>query len=600
MINRWRHHTFAWALLICASQWLQSVVAADETLSLKVVVERNVPVPMRDGVVLRANVFRPDRGGPYPVLVMRTPYGKMNGGANQYVKAGYIVVSQDARGRYDSDGSWESFVRFETHDAEDGFDTVQWAAKLPGSSGKVGTFGASYNAFLQWRLAALQPPSLKAMAAFSIPARYIDLEGPGTIRPGRRLHWWVTTMSPDMRRKANRAGIHSKTEMRKVWDESESKRWLQFLPYLDLPQQACEDETEAFRYWLKNPHSDPWKLQEDAKQIEVPNLNLIGWYDHCNGNMLLDRTIMNESASETARTGSRTIIGPWAHARRRSYGNIDFGPAADLNAVALEIRWFDYWLKEKPNGIDSTAPVRIFVMGDNQWRDEQHWPLQRAAKKVLYLTSGGNANTPAGDGSLTDDKTAMGRDRFTYDPTDPVPSLHGPALVQIPSDQRSLADRRDILVYQTEPLDQRIEITGNPVVELFASSSAPDTDFFVRLIDVTPDGIERDVSLGMVRARYRNGLDKPSLITPGEVVKYTIRMNPTSNAFLPGHRLRLDITSSDFPNYDRNHNTAADQNGDATLKTADQTIHHGGRYSTRIILPWIANEGPATVIPKFQ
>jgi len=150
MMNRQRHHILSWTLLLCVSHWLQSVVAADETLSLKVETERNVPVPMRDGVVLRANVFRPDRGGPYPVLVMRTPYGKMNGGADRYVKAGYIVVSQDARGRYDSDGTWESFVRFETHDAEDGFDTVEWAAKLPGSSGKVGTFGQSYNAFLQW------------------------------------------------------------------------------------------------------------------------------------------------------------------------------------------------------------------------------------------------------------------------------------------------------------------------------------------------------------------------------------------------------------------------------------------------------------------
>ncbi len=569
------------------------VLLAADSPELTVVTERDVAVTMRDGVVLRANVFRPDRGGPYPVLVMRTPYGKRSGGVDRYVKAGYIVVSQDARGRYASDGKWESFVRFETHDGEDGYDTVEWAARLPGSTGKVGTFGASYNAFLQWRLAPLRPPSLVAMAAFSIPARYTDLEGPGTIRPGRRMHWWVTNMAPDMRRKTDRPGTHTNGEMRKLWNAGDSKNWLYFLPWLDLPQGAFEDETEFVQYWLKHPHTDPWKLHEGVPEIAVPNLDIIGWYDHCNGDMLLNRAMMNEAKTEIARNGSRTIIGPWAHVGRGAtgYGKVKFGPNARLDPVAMELRWFDYWLKGKQNGIDKTAPVRIFITGDNQWRDEQQWPLERAKEKILYLTSDGQANTPTGDGKLVAGKPETARqDEFTYDPTDPVPSLHGPSLFQIPTDQRPLANRQDILVYQTEPLDERIEVTGNPVVELYAASSAPDTDFFVRLIDVAPDGMERDVSMGMVRARYRHGLDKPSLIEPGKVVQYTIRMNATSNAFLPGHRLRLDVTSSDFPNYDRNHNTAADQNADAELKTVEQTVHHGGEYATKVILPWIVEE----------
>lgn len=564
--------------------------AAPDTEPLKVVTELNVPVRMRDGVVLRANVFRPDRGGPYPVLVLRTPYQKPGRGMDRFVKAGYIVVTQDARGRFASDGKWESFVRFETHDAEDGYDTVQWAAKLPGSNGKVGTFGASYNAFLQWRLAALRPPALKAMAAFSIPARYTDLEGPGTIRPGRRLHWWVTSMSPDMRHRAGRDGIQTKAEARKQWDAGQSEKWLNFLPWLELPQAACEDETEPVRYWLRHPQTDPWKLQEGVPKIEVPNLNMIGWCDHCNGNMLLDKAIMSQAATPTAREGSRTIVGPWAHSKRRKYGNIDFGPSAQLDLVDLQIRWFDYWLKGKPNGIKKTSPWRIFVMGENKWRDEPAWPLERAEEKILYLASGGQANTPTGDGSLVSTPAKPGMDQFTYDPNDPVPSLHGPALQVCPTDQRPLAKRRDILVYQTPPLKERVEITGNPKVELYAASSAPDTDFFARLVDVAPDGMARDISLGMVRARYRKGLDRPELIEPGKVVKYTIQMDPTSNAFLPGHRIRLDITSSDFPNYDRNHNTATDQNADATLKVAKQTIHHGGDVATRVILPWIPNE----------
>lgn len=561
----------------------------DETLN--VITQRDVAVPMRDGVVLRANVFRPDRGGPYPVLVLRTPYGKPSGGMDRYVIAGYIVVTQDARGRYASDGEWESFLRFTTHDAEDGYDTVEWAAKLPGSSGKVGTFGASYNAFLQWRLAALRPPSLQAMAAFSIPARYTDLEGPGTIRPGRRLHWWVTSMSPEMRRRSGREGTHTKSAARKLWNEGESQTWLNYLPWQELPQAACEDETEAVQYWLNNPHTDPWQLQAGVPQIEVPNLNMVGWCDHCNGNMLLDKAIMSQASTTQAREGSRTIVGPWAHSKRRKYGNIDFGPQAQLDTVGLEIRWFDYWLKGKQNGIEQTAPWRIFVMGENQWRDEQEWPVKRAEEKILFITSDGAANTPSGDGTLVASKPATpGTDEFTYDPNDPVPSLHGPGLQVCPTDQRPLAKRQDILVYQSPPLEERWEVTGNPTVELHASSSMPDTDFFVRLIDVAPDGMARDISLGMVRARYRHGLDQPQLIEPDKIVKYTIPMDPTSNAFLPGHRIRLDITSSDFPNYDRNHNTAADQNDDAKLQVAKQTVHHGGVHATRVILPWIPNE----------
>ncbi len=586
------HHPAPWLTVsVCwLTLWLMcGVLVADQ---LQVITERDVAVPMRDGVVLRANVFRPDRGGPYPVLVLRTPYGKPSGGMDRRVKAGYIVVTQDARGRFASDGKWESFLRFETHDAEDGYDTVEWAAKLPNANGIVGTFGASYNAFLQWRLAALQPPSLKAMAAFSIPARYTDLEGPGTIRPGRRLHWWVTSMSPNMRQRAGRPGVNSKTEIKKLWNDGESEKWLNFLPWSELPRDACEDETEFVQAWLKEPHTDPWKLHEDVKSIKVPNLNLIGWCDHCNGNMLLDQTIRSDAATEAARTGSRTLIGPWSHSKRRKYGNIDFGEAAAVDSVDLEIRWFDYWLKGKDTGIDKMSSYQIFVMGENKWRDEESWPLTRALERTLYLASDGAANTPAGDGRLVSAKpTRAGGDRFEFDPNDPVPSLHGAPLYVIPTDQRPLAQRKDIVVYQSEPLSERIEVTGNPRVELFAESSAPDTDFFVRLIDVAPDGMARDVSLGMVRARYRNGLDQPSLIEPGQVIRYTIEMDPMSNAFQPGYRIRLDITSSDFPNYDRNHNTAADQNADAELKIAQQTIYHGVDQATRIVLPYIQRDG---------
>jgi putative CocE/NonD family hydrolase len=339
-------------------------------------VERDMPATMRDGIVLRADVYRPVGDGPFPVLVERTPYGKQGLHPEALAKAGYIVVCQDARGRYASDGKFESFYRDQTHDAEDGYDTVEWAARLPGSTGKVGTFGASYNAFLQWRLAALRPPSLVAMSAQTIPARLTDLEGPGTIRPGRRLLWFFGTISPDLRRRAGREPPHTGADARKLWDAGEGEKWLHFVPWQNLPQQIFEDEGEPVQAWLRQPSHDPWKLDQHCREVSVPNLDIVGWYDHCNGDMLLHRTMVKEAMTETARKGQHIIIGPWSHAARgkRAFGPIDFGPAAEMNVVDEEIRWFDYWLKGKSNGVDRDATVRIFVMGDNQWRDEPAWP----------------------------------------------------------------------------------------------------------------------------------------------------------------------------------------------------------------------------------
>jgi putative CocE/NonD family hydrolase len=521
------------------------------------------------------------------VLLMRTPYGKGGKNFNAQVRAGYVVICQDARGRYASDGQYESFVRAQTHDGEDGYDTVEWAAKLPYSNGRVGTFGASYNAFLQWKLAALRPPSLVAMAASSIAARYTDLEGPGAIRPGRRLLWWYGTMSPDLRQRSGRTGPQTTQAAAKLWAAGEGERLLNFLPWLDLPDSVFEDETQAVKAWLRHHEQDPWQLDRLCQEIAVPNLDVVGWYDHCNGSIELHHKMVAEGYNDVARRG-QLVIGPWSHSGRGNprQGKVNFGPAAKMDLTQAEIRWFDYWLKEEANGVDQQSPVRIFVMGANRWRDEPHWPPERATPREWFLSSGGHANTPAGDGSLNAiAPTTEGRDRYQYDPRDPVPTLWTPKLFTVPADQRAVAKRQDILVYQTEPLETELEVTGYPEVVLHASSSAPDTDFFARLIDVAPDGTAIDVAYGMVRARYRRGLDRPELLKPGEPTKFVIRLRPTSNLFLAGHRIRLDITSSDFPNYDRNHNTAADQNADATLETAEQTILHGPGFGSKLILP---------------
>jgi putative CocE/NonD family hydrolase len=552
---------------------------------------------MRDGTILQADVTRPKDGGPYPVLVNRTPYNRagQTKGAAKYARAGYIVVTQDCRGRYGSQGEYESLVRHETNNGPDGYDTVEWAAKLPGSTGKVGTYGASYNAYTQWKLAAEAPPSLVCMSAHSIPARYTDLEGQGAFRPGRRLQWWLATMSPDMRRRAGGEALSDRASSKELW-KNESDIWLHFLPWSELPRIFFEAETEHVNAWLEKPWEDPWKLHEGVPNVTVPNLNAIGWFDHCNGNLLLDKSIRAEAATEVARNGSRTIVGPWSHTGRGNtrVGKIEFGKNAKVNLFAEDIRWFNHWLKGEDTGVDKAPSYRLFVMGDNEWRDEDEWPLSRAKWKQLHLGGGGNANTPKGDGTLSfiepGDDVA---DTYKYDPENPVPTLYTGAAFTVPADHSPHADRKDILVYRGEPLKERLEVTGNPFVELYAATSAPDTDFFVRLIDEAPDGTNVDVAMGFVRCSYRRGpnvvaaLRAPTPIEPDKIYRYTIQMTPTSNAFLPGHRIRLDITSSDFPNYDRHHNTAGNQNFDAELVVATQTIHHGKTNPTRLVLPVI-------------
>ncbi len=556
--------------------------------ALEIKVEKDVAVPMRDGTILRADVYRPTTGGPYPVLVSRSPYGKPGGMA--HAKAGYIVVCQVTRGRYQSDGVYESFVRADTNEARDGYDTVEWAAKLPGSTGKVGTFGASYNSFVQWKLASLRPPSLVVMSAHSIPATMHELEGPGGIRPGRRLNWWYRTMSPDMRRREGDEEPHDRAGASKLWTAGKHKELMWTLPWTELPDAMFGHEAKVVKDWLRTPLDDPWRLPDCCPEIAVPNFDVVGWFDHCNGSIGLHRKMITDGKTEVARTRQRLVIGPWSHTGRggRRVGELDFGPAAAFNVRAQEIRWFDHWLKGKDNGVDKEPPVRIFVMGANKWRSEQEWPLARGVRRAFFLDSKGSANTPSGDGGLVSKAPAdNANDSYDYDPRNPVPTLWDARQFTVPADQAPLANRRDILVYQTSPLKKAIEATGYPEVTLFAASSAPDTDFFARLIDVAPDGVARDISVGVVRASKRHGLDRRDLLKPGEVTEFKIRLNPTSNLFQAGHRIRLDITSSDFPNFDRHHNTAANQNTDGRLVTARQTIHHGPRFRSRLDLPVI-------------
>jgi putative CocE/NonD family hydrolase len=554
---------------------------------LGIVSEMDVPVPMRDGVVLRANVFRPDAPGRFPGLLMRTPYGKPAGGMERYVRAGYVVVTQDTRGRYASEGQYRVFSEEHTGDAEDGYDSVEWLAAQPCCNGRVGTFGCSYNAWMQWQLARLRPPSLVAMAAYSIPVELTEVDWPGAFRPGRRIRWWLTTMAPDLRRREGLPPPHTAEHAQRIWDEIEHGRWLSFLPWRDITRHLPPSLAESVGRWLDNPAARPWRFDEAHHEVEVPNLDFSGWYDHCGGTIGHLAGMQQHARTPAAREQTKLIIGPWCHVTlgRRATAGVDFGPQAEVDVDGAIVRWFDYWLKGIENSTDREPPVRYFVMGSGKWKSASTWPPPVGPEMTLFLASDGRANCIDTAGALRTDAAAGEPDAYAYDAADPVPTLWDRSLFAGPSDRRRLEYRRDILHYRTPPLEEEVEVVGRPEVVLHAASSAPDTDFFARLVDEPPEGPALDVCYGMVRARHRYGYEREDCLRPGEVTEFRIRLGPTACRFAKGHRIRLEITSSDSPNFDRNHNTGANDLQDPHLAVAHQTVHHSPEYPSRLVLP---------------
>ncbi len=559
-------------------------------------VERDLPARMRDGTVLRADLFRPRDAGPFPVLLMRTPYNKGRDTAvdlaERAASFGYLVAIQDVRGRYASEGEFRpGFYRGDTFDAADGYDTVEWAAGLLGSTGKVGTFGTSYAGWTQWELAHTRPPHLAAMFAGGIAANLLDRELSGVLRLGRVVWWTINTLAPDTRaRQPEFLGPRQVGEAEQLWQTSERGKWLWYLPLTEIPADALAGLTPHFLHWLQNHTTDFFCFTSKHAQIDVPVYSVTGWYDQQIGTIRQYTGMVRNGMTEPARRNQKLIIGPWTHTHDsgRQVGEVDFGPAAEFDYVALMVRWFDHWLKGVNNGIMAEPPIRLFVMGENVWREEWEWPLARTISMSYYLHSLGHANTAAGDGRLSRTPPGEGPPgAYTYDPRDPVMTLYTPGGQDAPYDHRAHDARRDNLVFVTEPLERPLEITGPITVKLWASSSAPDTDFTARLIDVYPHGLAHPLCYGIVRARYRDSLAQPALLEPGRVYEFTLQLQPTSNLFRPGHRIRLDISSSDFPNFDRNHNTGGDDYGEARLAVARQTIYHDAQRPSHIILPVI-------------
>jgi putative CocE/NonD family hydrolase len=563
-------------------------------------VERDVAVPMRDGVVLRVDIYRPDAAGKLPALLMRTPYSKappvsvVEGDPLRLAQGGYAVVEQDTRGRFASEGIFRPFL----DDGRDGFDTVEWIAAQPWCSGKVGMFGSSYLGATQWLAAAEQPPHLTAINPQLTASDYHEgwIYQGGAFALGFALSWALILAGDSLTRgEPSPAGAES---YRAAFDG-----FLDGCAHLPLSgYPALRGPAPYYYEWLEHPADDEywrrWSIEARHTLISVPALHIGGWHDIFLAGTLANYTGMKARAgSARARAAQRLVVGPWAHCLplyASMVGQVDYGLAAtggSLDIDALLLRWHDRWTAGRDDGEDPDAPVRLFIMGANLWRDEQDWPLARAVETPFFFHGRGRANSRRGDGRLAPEPPGEEPpDVYLSDPASPVPTRGGAlcCLDQIRGgayDQRDIEDRQDVLVYTTEPLRKPVEATGPVRVVLYASSSAVDTDFTAKLVDVSPCGFARNLTDGILRARYREDRSVERFLTPGEPVELVIDLAATANLFGEGHAIRVEIASSNFPRFDRNPNTGRPFGRDADRAVACQTVFHDARHPSHVVLP---------------
>ena len=576
-------------------------------------VEVDVPVPMRDGVALATNVWRPDGPGPFPALLVRTPYGKDDAGTYgnpklpdvfSLVEAGYAVVAQDVRGTSRSPGTFVPHV----HEGPDGLDALAWLADQPWCDGAVGMWGGSYMGFTQWEAAPHDVPALRAIAPVmsSADPYAAPWRSPGgALSQDAVLTWGTLSALRNLSR--DLADGHG--------DPADAQALLSGLsdPRLLHDPLPVADRGAVTRHlpWLGqvlgHPERDTFWREISAidhcGRITVPALQIGGWYDVFIGETVRSYTMMRRhGGSAEARDGQRLIVGPWSHADGTDLGTYpdrSFGPAASIKAAGVteaHLRFFDRWVRGRTETADDAPRVRIFVMGLDQWRDEVDWPLPDTRYTDFFLAGGGRANTAGGDGVLTRDAAPVeAADTFLYDPRRPVPSLGGNVLAAAsgafpgPADQAAVETRADVLCFTTAVLQRPVEVTGHVTLVLHVSSSAPDTDFTGKLVDVHPDGRAILLCEGLQRVRYRRSLAEPAPLEPGTVDELTVDMGVTANVFLPGHRIRLEVSSSNFPRYDRNTNTgkAIATDGEGDLAVAVNRVHHGPARPSRLVLPLI-------------
>jgi putative CocE/NonD family hydrolase len=546
-----------------------------------------VPAPMRDGAALNTDVYLPDagpEGGPYPGVLLRTPYYNQAEPsvaiAGHLAAHGYAVALQDVCGRYGSDGEWEPFRR----EGRDGYDAVEWLAAQPWCTGRVGTMGISYEGSAQWALARERPPHLVTMVSTAAAGRWME-ELPfdrGVL---------AMAMLPWLHAVSGRVG-------RQPWLVADLPEVLRGLPLHTLDERLGHT-LPLWREWLEHPRLDDyWRelrlTTDDFRRIELPVLHITGWYDDDQPGALFLHAGMCEHSPRAA--DQHLVIGPWDHRGTRtpaqSFGGVDFGPAALEDIAELHRRWFDHWLKGEPDGPWPESRARVFLGGANAWRTADAWPPRDAVAHTLYLRGQGRANTMAGDGQLgTEPPTASEpADRYTYDPADPVPSdvdprFFAPDQVETPLDERFKHRRDDVLVYTGARLEAALVIAGNPVVHLFAATDGPDTDWFAALHDLAPSGASQLLAAGRMAGRFADGLEREVPLEPDVPREFAIALSAVGHQVRPGHRLRLTITSSDFPRWARNPNTGEPFATATTLRAAINRVFHEPARPSRVVLP---------------
>jgi putative CocE/NonD family hydrolase len=539
---------------------------------------------MRDGVELSTDLYLPHGPGPFPVVLSRTPYNNtlpwLVAKGRALADAGYAVAIQDVRGRFDSDGRYEPF----RGEGPDGFDTIEWLASQSWSSGRVGMAGRSYSGWTQWTAATEGSPHLAAIVPRVMATdlhRGLTWRG-GALNLGVLLTWGLNTSGRTMQ------------ELTPIdWVEA-----FRTLPLRDTADEAAQD-LSFWRDWLAHPTKDSYWDAVDYErrhaEMDVPALIMGGWYDLYSDDVFRQFTAMRKSASPAARQ-SQLIVGAWPHLLSDSTktGSLDFGARSMVDLDAAELRWYERWLKGNSNGAERDAPIRLFVMGANTWRNEREWPLARSDWQPWYLHSGGHANTLAGDGMLSTEPPGYETaDRFVYDPAVPVPTFGGcncctPELVPWgPYDQRDLEMRPDVLCYTSPPLQRDLEATGPIRLILWAATDGPDTDWTGKLVDVWPSGRAINLCDGIIRARFRHGPGEERLLAGGEVQRYEIDLMVTGNTFRAGHRIRVEISSSNFPRFDRNPNTGAPIGASRDTRPAHQAVVHDRAHASHVLLPVI-------------
>jgi len=576
-----RRTGIAAAALVCILFFGTSCSASE------IVKHHDVKIPMRDGVELSANIVLPDSEGSFPVIIVRTPYGKENaddeGEGDYWAERGCGHVFQDCRGTGLSDGEWIPVV----NEHDDGLDTHQWVLKQPWCNGKIGTTGGSYLGGTQvlpspdagdyWKAMFCEVP----LVGWYDNCAYVG----GAFQSQTLLGWGSEMIEPTG---GEGAGLP---------DDFELEEALWHLPLMEYDTQLGR-KVPFMRDWIAHPEFDDFWAKSDlgdgTLRMQVPCIIVSGWYDIFVQQALdFVSEVRNHSVSEKGRKHCHLIVGAWAHGVNAVFDEPDFGKHAEFDYDDLRSDWFAYWLKGEGDGFEELAPYQIFVMGRNEWRSEQEWPLARTQYTKYYFHSGGSANTLNGDGTL--DRKIRGDepiDEYVYDPANPVPTHGGCLLMGWPGplDQRRIERREDVLVYTSDVLKEDLEVTGPVKVVLYASSDARDTDWTAKLVDVHPSGRAYNLCDGIQRARYREAVRGAQLLEKNKVYRYEIDCWSTSNVFGKGHRIRVEISSSNFPRFDRNPNTGHPFGVDAELNKAKHQVFHNREYPSHIVLPVIDDE----------